>query len=98
MHAYADDISLYSTSKPWLTASLPIIATTLQENYPLKVNQNKTEWVDFGCTDGTWKSVRQLGSLIDTEADITRRIALASSAYGQLYTLWLRRGKVDEAR
>ena len=92
---YADDITFYSTSKPWLEESLPIISSTLH-SWNLKVNEQKTEWVHFTSGDSSWRSIRQLGSLMGGAEDIDRRISLASQAYGSMFSLWLRRKHVSE--
>ena len=92
---YADDINLYSTSRPWLNTCLPIISETLGD-WSLTVNPQKTEWVHITAASTAWCGVRQLGSLIGEADDIRRRINLASQVYGQMYTLWLRRREVSE--
>ena len=44
----------------------------------------------------SWRTSRQLGSLMGEEEDVRRRMELASRLFGQLYALWLRRDKVAE--
>ena len=44
----------------------------------------------------SWRTSRQLGSLMGEEEDVRRRMELASRVFGQLYALWLRRDKVAE--
>ena len=94
---YADDVTLYSTSEEWLKRSLPIISAELGD-WSLTVNETKTEFLHLTSTSDSWRSSRQLGSLIGDSEDLERRKDLASSAYGRMYSLWLRRGKVSEQR
>ncbi|XP_065195415.1 uncharacterized protein LOC135826742 [Sycon ciliatum] len=92
---YADNITFYSTSKPRLEESLPVISSTLQ-SWNLNVNEPKTECGHFTSGDSFWRSVRQLDSLMGSAEDIDRRISLASQAYGSMCSLWLRRKHVSE--
>jgi len=94
---YADDISFYSTSRPWLNDALPVIADTL-DSWSLNVNQDKTEWLHITSASNTWRSSKQLGSLMGEEEDIRRRKEQASQSYGRMYALWLRGSKVSEKR
>ena len=94
---YADDVTLYSTSEEWLKRSLPIISAELGD-WSLTVNETKTEFLHLTSTSDSWRSSRQLGSLIGDSEDLERRKDLASSAYSRMYSLWLRRGKVSEQR
>ncbi|XP_065193065.1 uncharacterized protein LOC135824262 [Sycon ciliatum] len=94
---YADDVNYYSTSLDWLRAALPIIAKVL-ESWSLYVNTQKTEWVTVSSTTENWKTVKQLGSLMATNEDIQRRKQWATIAFKNMYTLWLRREHVSEAR
>ena len=93
---YADDISLYSTSRPWLDASLPVIADGLKK-WSLRVNQEKTEWIHISRSSRDLHHSKQLGSLLGEEEDLKRRISQASQAYGRMYSLWLRRQIVPAA-
>ena len=93
---YADDISFYSTSRPWLDASLPVIADGLKK-WSLRVNQEKTEWIHISRSSRDWHHSKQLGSLLGEEEDLKRRISQASQAYGRMYSLWLRRQIVPAA-
>jgi len=90
------DISFYSTSRPWLDASLPIIASGLGD-WSLNVNQEKTEWIHISATATEWRNSKQLGSLLGDEEDIRRRMEQASRSYGRMYSLWLRKHIVPES-
>ena len=92
---YADDISYYSTCRLWLENALPVIADTLHD-WSLNVNPDKTEWIRVSPDSESWRTSRQLGSLMGEEEDVRRRMELASRVFGQLYALWLRRDKVAE--
>ena len=94
---FADDVTLYSTSEQWLKRSLPIISAELGD-WCLTVNETKTKLLHLTSTSDSWRSSRQLGSLIGDGEDLERRKDLASSAYCRMYSLWLRRGKVSERR
>ena len=94
---YADDVTLYSTSEDWLNRSLPIISAELGD-WSLTVNETKTEFLHLTSSSDSWRSSRQLGSLISNSEDLERTKDLTSSAYGRMYSLWLRRGKVSEQR
>ena len=81
---YADDCS-------WATTSTHT-ATCVEENVPpelekrkLNANADKTEKYDVR-KDGPeeWKKCKYLGSLFDTEADITRRKGLAYDAFNNI--------------
>ena len=45
---------------------------------------------------GGWRTSLQLGSLLGDAEDVTRRISIASQAYGKMYSLWMRRNHVSE--
>ena len=78
---YADDITYVSTSKPKINNTEITVPQKLKD-FNLGVNHGKTE--RYECPDppntrkdDSWKSCKLLGSLIDTESDITRRKTLA---------------------
>ena len=93
--SYADDISLYSTSKQWLDASLPLIANGL-DKWSLCVNKEKTEWIRVTSASKEYRVSKQLGSLLGEEEDVRRRIEQASRTYGRMYSLWLRNHIIPE--
>ena len=78
---YADDITYASTSKPFINTIEETIPAKLQV-FNLGVNHTKTEKYtapdppDTAAKD-SWKTCKLLGSLLDTEKDITRRKTLA---------------------
>ena len=45
-----------------------------------------------------WKTSKQLGSLIGEEEDCGRRMSQASTSFGRMYTVWLRREHIAETR
>ena len=78
---YADDITYVSTSKRRNETIEEIVPKKLKK-HDLGVNAGKTE--RYTCPDppnttksNSWKSCKLLGSMIDTESDITRRKSLA---------------------
>ena len=65
------------------------------------------QWVCPMCTEGTpptqrgqesWRNTRHLGTLLDTAADINKRIQSANTAYASLYKLWFRKNIVTEEK
>ena len=77
---YADDITYLTTSKERNEKIEEDVPLMLQER-DLFVNKDKTE-TEVVSRGGTteWKNIKFLGSLLDTESDITRRKGLAICA------------------
>ena len=78
---YADDITYASTSEPFINIIEQTVPTKLQD-FNLGVNNSKTEKYTVPDPPNTtkkesWKCCKLLGSLLDTENDITRRKTLA---------------------
>ena len=92
---YADDISFYSTERQWLANSLPVKADGLGD-WSLNVNSSKTEWLHISDSTTEWRRSKQLGSLLGEEEDLSRRMDQASTSYGRMYSLWIRRQLVSE--
>eukprot|EP00117_Sycon_ciliatum_P007131 scpid85535/ scgid10364/ len=88
---------MISCDIPWLQAALPTITSVLG-TWSLKVNEAKTEWIHISSTTTTWKKSKQLGTLLGEEEDMNHRINKASKAFGQLYSVWLRRSNISESR
>ena len=90
---YADDITYASTSQRFIDNTEETIPAKLQD-YNLGVNHTKTE--KFTAPDSpetaakdSWKTCKLLGSLLDTEKDITRRKTLAiatAKKYKNIYS------------
>ena len=66
----------------------------------LSINDSKTEWLTFDDdpNNSSWKQSRQLGTLLDEEEDLARRMALASSAFKSMYPSFVRRSHICLSR
>ena len=88
---YADDVGFMSFSKAWLQRLLLKIPEIFND-YQLKVNTTKTEWVTYlktkGNQDTSWKSVKKLGSLLGESEDVHRRKILALVSFRKLKNVW----------
>ena len=81
---YADDCSAGSTN-PELIGKFQETVPQQLHNFWLCVNEEQTErfTIKKNNGDGTWKNTLLLGSKLDTECDISRRIGLTSAAWNK---------------
>lgn len=91
---YADDLDFISTSKEYLESIHDICSSSLPEKN-LKVNVGKTERTEVFLSKDTeekgkenWRKAKSLGSLLDSSADIERRVELPSIAMKKLKGFW----------
>ena len=59
------------------------------------VNTLKTVSFTLSTADEDWRSVKQLGSLMETPEDIRRRMQQTAIAFRRMYVVWLRKGHVS---
>ena len=86
---YADDIS-------WITSNSPHLLHQIKAEIPpklqarnLTINPTKTEEYEIKRGgDESWKKCKYLGSMIDTEADISRRKNLSNIAMNKLQDIF----------
>ena len=62
--------------------------------YDLIVNEAKWEETCISPDESTWKQTKKLGSFLDVEADIKRRMAMATNHFRSLTQLWNSKGRV----
>lgn len=58
------------------------------KKWNLKINSEKTERTKIDINDTSWKNVKKLGSLLDTQQDIYHRCNLAHAAFAKLRRHW----------
>jgi hypothetical protein len=81
---YADDISWITNNEARKRALKEEVPKIIREKN-LQANNTKTEEYTINREgDGSWRSCKYLGSLLDTKKDINRRKILAIAAYNQL--------------
>ena len=78
-----------------------------EQMFKLFVTDPTAHWVCSICISGDtptsrgsepWRKVRHLGSLLDTAADVSKRIQSANSAFATLNKMWMRRNLVSEKK
>ena len=93
--AYADDVDFIGLNEH---ADIEEIQRILAE-YNLQVNREKTEYTDIerknNINEEEWKNVKKVGSLIGEKEDIARRKTLSNIAMNKLYTIWVRKDKIQ---
>lgn len=94
---YADDADFLFRNKSEAKQNLSLISTKLEE-WNLKVNQTKTEITSVSRDSDEWKTVRKLGSLLNTEEDMEKRKTLATIAFNNMFSLWTRRERLQEQK
>ena len=70
--------------------------------FNLIVNVDKTELTtlglsDIGVDESKWQDARKLGSLLDVNKDVHRRIQLAWQSFNKLEALWKHRSRIAES-
>ena len=88
---YADDTDFISTNMEYLSNLLPYVEKEFGA-YNLIVNADKTEKTTLSDSKKEWKSVKKLGSLLNEEEDIKRRMQLATVQFAKLSNIWKTKG------
>ena len=79
---YADDIGYASNTKDYIEDKKQEIPQILRQRN-LQVNLTKTEQYTVKHGNDQWKTCKYLGTILDTENDITRRKTLANAAFSK---------------
>jgi len=80
---YADDTALLHSNKEELKIMEEVLASVLKED-GLMLNESKTERAVFEKNNDDWKSMKYLGSRIDSVCDINARIHLANVSFASI--------------
>ena len=93
---YADDSDYWSLCPNFLQELKSGVPEVIRK-YDLIVNDSKWEETCISLNEDKWKSTKKLGSLLDVENDIKRRMTLATNQFKSLTRLWDSKGKVRVA-
>ena len=83
---YADDVDFVCKNRDDAAKTMDTIKQVFPK-YDLNINESKTEIIDLKNNDDLEKS-KKLGSLLDDDSDIARRIQLSNLAMLKLNKIW----------
>eukprot|EP00117_Sycon_ciliatum_P006854 scpid36527/ scgid3957/ Retrovirus-related Pol polyprotein LINE-1; Long interspersed element-1; Reverse transcriptase; Endonuclease len=80
---YADDTTMHASSRSAVETIVATCEPIFKEDN-LNLNVQKTVYLTASRTDASWKTVKLLGSLLDSTEDVAARIGAASRAFGSI--------------